>query len=84
MPKRIRVELSAEQAEELRRTRDNHPKAYLRERAAAILKVAAGQTLTEVAETGLLRRHEPETVHLWIDKYGSGGIEALLIKPGAG
>lgn len=84
MPKRITIELSQSQQQELKHIRDHHPKPYLCERAAAILKIASGYTLTEIAERGLLSRHEPETVHLWVKKYLSSGFEALSIKPGGG
>ena len=66
MPKYIVVELSENQATELETVRHQHPKAFMRERAAAVLKVAQGETVTAVAEKGLLTRHEPETVHQWI------------------
>jgi len=84
MPKRIRVEVSAAQREELERVRDRHPQAYVRERAAAVLKVAEGATLTEVGERGLLKRHEPETVHGWITAYLRHGVAGWKIKPGRG
>ena len=84
MPKRIRVELTTAQREELQAIRDRHPQAYLRERAAAVLKVAAGATLTEVGERGLLKRHEPETVHGWVNAYLSQGVAGWTVKPGRG
>lgn len=84
MPKQIRVELSEVQQQELQQVRDHQPKAYLRERAAAILKVAGGQTLTQVAEYGLHKRHEPETVHEWIKRYLEAGLAGLRFKPGSG
>ncbi len=84
MPKRIRVELKAEQQRELEHVRDRHAKPYMRQRAAAVLKVAAGQWLTTVRETGLLKRHEPETIHGWIDSYLEYGLEGWAIKPGRG
>ncbi len=84
MPKRIRVELSAQQRAELEAVRDRHPRAYLRERAAAVLKVADGATLTAVGEQGLLKRHEPETVHKWIKAYLTHGVAGWKIKAGRG
>lgn len=84
MPKRIRVTLSEAQADELGQARDRHPKGYVRERAAGILKVAHGATLTEVGEQGLDRRHEPETVHGWIEQYLAHGLAGLVVKPGSG
>ena len=84
MPKRIRIELTDGQQKELETTRDEHPKPYMRERAAAVLKVAAGATLTEMGEHGLLKRHEPETVHGWIKAYLAEGLVGWHIKPGRG
>ena len=79
-----KVNLTAEQRKELLRARDHHEKAYVRERAAAILKVADGQSVRQVALHGLLKRHEPETVSEWIKRYLSEGLEGLLVKPGRG
>jgi len=84
MPKRIRVELTEGQRTELEVTRDRHPTPYVRERAAAVLKVAAGATLTEVGERGLQKRHEPETIHGWIKQYLADGLAGWKIKPGRG
>ncbi len=84
MPKRIVVELSNEQSEELEKVRDRHEKAYMRERAAAVLKVASGETLTAVGEHGLLKRHKLDTIHRWIKDYLSQGLEGWVIKKGRG
>jgi len=43
MAQRREVTLSQQQSAELIKTRDHHALAYLRERAAAILKVVGGQ-----------------------------------------
>jgi transposase len=84
MPKIIRVVLNATQRQELEEVRDRHTKPYLRERAAAILKVADGERVTEVAERGLLKRREPETVSEWIRRYRQHGMTGLVIKSGRG
>jgi hypothetical protein len=84
MPKLIRVELTKAQVRELEMVRHEHPKPYMRERAAALLKIAGGELLREVAENGLLIRHEPETVKGWIDTYLEGGLSAWQIKAGRG
>ena len=84
MPKYIVVELSENQATELETVRHQHPKAFMRERAAAVLKVAQGETVTVVAEKGLLTRHEPETVHQWIKKYLAEGLQGWEIQTGRG
>ena len=84
MPAAREVRLSESQQAELEETRDHHRLPYLRERAAAILKVAGGQSVRQVAEQGLMRRHEPETVSGWIDQYEARGLEGLKIKAGRG
>ena len=84
MPKRIKVDLTVSQVQELEAVRHNQSKPYMREGAAAVLKVAAGALLTEVAENGLLLRHEPETVHLWIKRYLQAGLGGWTIQSGRG
>lgn len=84
MPRYIRITLTDAQHQELQQVRDQHPKAYLRERAAAVLKVAAGELVQHVAQQGLLKRHEPETVRLWIDTYLQHGVAGWRIKAGRG
>ena len=63
------VLLTAPQRAELARVRDTDPRPYVRERAAAILKVAAGQAVYQVAQTGLFRWRCPETVADWIARF---------------
>ncbi len=84
MPRYIRVQLTEAQRQELEQVRARHPKTYMREHAAAVLKVADGMVVQQVAETGLLKRHEPETVKDWIDRYLTQGIVGWQIKPGRG
>jgi transposase len=79
-----KVELTVEQHHELQWHRDHAPKAYVRVRAAAILKVAAGQAVRQVAEHGLLKRVNPETVSDWIERYLHEGKAGLHIKTGRG
>ena len=61
-----------------------HPLPYMREHAAAILKVADGAFASEVAKNGLLRVRHPDTVCAWVRRFQQVGIEALKIKPGRG
>lgn len=84
MPRTIRIQLTAAQRQELLHTRGHHVKAYMRERAAAVLKVADGMLVQQVAETGLLKRHEPETVSGWIGRYFEHGLAGWQIKSGRG
>jgi hypothetical protein len=78
------VILTVAQREELVRLRDTAPKAYLRERAAALLKVAAGTPAAQVARSGLLRRRRPDTLYLWLDRFEAQGIEGLMLRKGRG
>src|SRR5436305_8137211 len=78
------LSLSTAQEAELVRLRDHHPKPYIRERAAAILKVAAGACIAQVAAHGLLRPRHEETVSDWIARYRQQGTAGLGIRPGRG
>ena len=84
MPKRYVIELSAEQRQQLERIRDTHPKPYLRERAAAVLKVADHESARQVATQGLLKRRSKDTVSQWIRRYLAQGLEGLRIRAGRG
>ena len=54
--KRILLELELYQIKMLEQMRDRHPRPYLREKAAALLKIATGETVEEVAQKGLLKK----------------------------
>ena len=54
---------------ELEHMRDHDPRPYLRERAAALLKVASGVSALQVARVGLLKERHQETVRLWLNDY---------------
>lgn len=84
MPKLLTLCLMPEQEEQLKQIRDTHEKAYMRERASAILKVAQGISPRQVALTGLLKARKPDTVYVWLKRYLSEGIAGLLVKPGRG
>ena len=78
------VVLTPEQERELIWARDHHQKAYVRTKAAAILKVAAGQSMRQVAMHGLLRAVKEEFVSDWIDRYESEGLAGLVVRQGRG
>ena len=80
----LKVELDAEARAALERMRDRAAKPYLRVRAAAILKVADGQTAKQVAATGLLKPMDEETVQGFVHRYQQSGIEGLHILAGRG
>lgn len=84
MAKALVVDLSQRQKDELIAIRDHHPKPYLRERAAAILKMAAGQAGYHVARTGLFKDRDPDTVYSWLRRYLGEGVAGLKNRPGRG
>lgn len=78
------VSLQDAQAQELTWARKHHAKAYVRERAAAILKVAAGTSMRQVAAHGLLQTRTEEAVSEWIDRYLEEGLTGLQVRKGRG
>ena len=84
MPKITTICLMPEQEEQLEQIRDTHKDAYMRERAAAILKVSQGVSPRQVALTGLLKPRKPDTVRDWVKRLQSEGIAGLSVKPGRG
>lgn len=81
---RRRVVLTDEQRSQLIELRDKAPKPYLRERAAAILKIADGTLLTTVAKQGLLRERDYNTLSGWVNRFEQEGISGLTIRKGRG
>jgi len=79
-----RVVLDEAQRVQFEGVRDHATRPYLRERAAGILKVAAGQSAAAVARSGLLRAHNPDTVRDWLNRYRDGAIAGLRIRGGRG
>jgi hypothetical protein len=85
MPKRLEMSLSEDQRTELQEARDHHPKAYMREKAAAILKIAEERLpALEVAAHRLLKRRDDNTVRSWLTRYLQAGLTGLLVQPGRG
>ena len=68
----------------LEELRAHGPQAYLRERAAALLKVDAGMSPARVAREGLLRPRKPDTVSAWLDRFIEHGLAGLTIRSGRG
>lgn len=81
---RSHLSLAAAERTALQRLAHTAAPAYLRERAAAILKVATGQSATQVAREGLLQPRKVETVCRWLVHYRSAGVAGLAIRPGRG
>src|SRR5688500_19480039 len=76
--------LSADERAALEHLARRDPKPYRRERATALLKIAAGQPAAVVARSGLLRPRDPDTVYSWLDRYEREGLAGLTIAPGRG
>jgi transposase len=84
MPELITICLLPEQQKTLEQIRDTDRHPYMRERTAAILKIAEGITPRQVALNGLLKPRKPDTVYNWLHRYEEDGIAGLQIKPGRG
>ena len=59
-------------------------KPYIRERAAAILKIVEGDSGRQIALQGLLKRHAPDTIYEWVRRYLAEGKAGLEIRRGRG
>ena len=79
-----RLELTPEERTALEGVRDTAALPYLRERAAALLKIADGGVAAHVAREGLLRARQPDTVYGWVHRYRAEGLAGLTIRPGRG
>ena len=64
--------------------RDHDPKPYVRERCAAILKIAEGLAPHAVARVGLLKLRDPDTIYAWLTAYEEDGCEGLVQHPPGG
>lgn len=78
MPQRRTLTLTKDQRQQLVHHRDHDPRPAVRERCAALLKVAAGQSPYAVARQGLLRPRDPDTVYGWLGYYQAQGLPGLL------
>jgi Helix-turn-helix domain len=81
---RLELELSAAEKDALIAMRDHDPKPYLRERAAALLKVHGGSSALAVARHGVLKPRRPDTVRAWVHCYRQQGLASLRVRPGRG
>jgi hypothetical protein len=78
MPLRRTLELTDTQRQELLEHRDHDPRPYVRERCAALVKIADGQSPHAVARHGLLRPRKPDTVYSWLDWYARYGFRTVI------
>ena len=84
MPPPLQLNLTPEARRELEHVRDHEAKAYVREKAAAILKIADGSSASQVARTGLLKRRKYQTVCEWVQRYEAEGVQGLYVQAGRG
>jgi len=80
MARRRTLPLTDAQRRELRQHRDRDPRPGVRERCAALLKIAEGQSPHAVARRGLLKPRDPDTVYGWLDCYQAEGLAGLLAR----
>lgn len=84
MPSPYQLRLGEVEQETLEEMSKHHAKAYMRERAAAVLKVANGLSIRQVAEIGCLKHREWETVAKWVKDYEQKGLRGLYLRAGRG
>ena len=78
MPRRRTLILSEDQRQQLSHYRDHDARPFVRERCAALLKVAEGHSPHAVALQGLLKPRQPDTLYHWLDRYQAEGLRGLL------
>ena len=84
MSRKLTLDLSDEEREALLEVRDYHDTPHMREKAAALLQIAEGDSAAEVARDGLLRERTPKTVRSWYHRYCDEGISGLEVRDGRG
>ena len=84
MPAALSLTLTEAERLTLQQARDHHPKPYVRERAAGLLKVAAGSSARQVATHGLLKPRHERAVRRWVHRFRQTGYPGLLVKAGRG
>ena len=84
MARRRTLTLTEAARNELIEHRDHHPNPQVRERCAALLKIAAGASPHSVARQGLLKERDPDTVYGWLNLYERDGLEAVLTRQHGG
>lgn len=77
MVQRRTLELTKKERDALVACRDHDPHPQMRERCAALLKIADGMSPHAVALGGLLRRRDPDSVYSWMGYYQGGGLGEL-------
>src|SRR5215470_10697030 len=75
--RRRTVTLSWAQRRELEQARDHDPRPDVRERCAAVLKLADGATAHAVARRGLLKPRDPDALYVWLERSATDGLAGL-------
>jgi len=73
---RLKLRLAGRHLKQLEHAARSNQNAQIRERAAAVLKVASGQSVRHVSENGLLVGRHRSTVYDWIQQYFTHGLSA--------
>jgi len=81
---RREVRLTAEQRERVTWLVKQEPKPERRERAAAIVPVAAGKPAAPVAASGRLVQRDPDPVAGWLDRCEAPGVAGVTLAAGRG
>lgn len=71
------LELTDAQRLDLIHYRDHDPRPYVRERCAALLKIADGLSPHAVARHGLLKPRDPDTVYEWLNLFERFGLRSV-------
>ncbi len=69
--------LKSVEEQELINHRDHDPRPYVRERCSAILKIAEGHSAHWVAQNGLLKTRDPDTIYDWLNTYEAEKLAGL-------
>jgi hypothetical protein len=78
MAKRRMLTVRWEQRQGLEAARDHDRRPDVRERCAALLKIASGQTAHAVACHGLRQGRDPDTVYAWVEHDQAEGWAGLV------
>lgn len=84
MARRRTLTLTDEEHQELIEHRDHDPRPPVRERCAALLKIAEGKSPHWVARHGLLKERDPDTVYNWLNIYQAEGLAGMIARQHGG
>jgi hypothetical protein len=81
---RRRLAVSPAQHAALVAQRDHDPRPYVRERCAALVKIADGMSPHAVAQRGLLKARDLDTVYGWLATYEADGLAGVIARQHGG